>query len=109
MKHTWKSLFDTPLTLKGPKITLDPQCMHDQCLMDALIDTGTFDDTQLRDLNECRLELEATLISHIATACGNYITQQAWNGKQSVDRKEPHWIHTGKSPHKTSGTLGKMH
>ena len=93
VKHTWKCLSETPLSLKGPNITKPKERMFDQHIMDSFIAIGTPEE-YLPDINECRLHLGVTTLSNITTACGTYITQQAWDGKQSYDRKEQHWIRT---------------
>ena len=61
--------------------------------MDAFVAQG-YEDKELQILNDCRLHLKATLLSHICTARGTAIEQRAWAGKSSLTVKNPPWIGT---------------
>ena len=93
MKNTWEALQQTPLTLKGPDITIPPQRENDQWLMDVLLSIHTDDNTAIL-LNDCRLHLQATLLSDITSADGTTIDINCWEGRPSPNRKPEHWIKT---------------
>ena len=67
MKHTWECLDSTPLSLLGPPLQIPPLRQHDEFIMDAFVAQG-YEDAELQILNDCRLYLKATLLSHICTA-----------------------------------------
>ena len=92
-KFAWKWLSDSPLSLKGPTITVPMEREHDQYLMDVFASLGYADDA-LVALNDCRLYLQVTLLSHISTADRHRIEQRAWDGKDLFSRTDHHWIGT---------------
>jgi len=94
MKHTWEAISETPLTLKGEHITVPSQRQHDHHLTDAFVHHGyTGDD--LVALNDCRLYLTGTTtLADICTIEGLHITEAAWTGRVSSDRRTPDWINT---------------
>jgi hypothetical protein len=93
MKHTWEALSLTQLTLRGPNLGLPNERLHDVSLMDAFVAQG-FGEQCLITLNECRLYLGASHLSHISTACGSRIDQRCWHGKQHLSDMRPRLIHT---------------
>jgi len=82
MKTAWEHLDKTPLTLKGPKITVAPKRARDNHLMDMFIQHD-FDVETLHMLNECRPHLHATTAADVTEADGSAITQDAWEGKRT--------------------------
>ena len=69
MKHTWKHINETKLTLKGPSIVLPTQRAHDAHLMD-LLDMDNTSAEDLDSLMNIRFHLGVTRVSDIATADG---------------------------------------
>jgi hypothetical protein len=93
MKHTWEALSHTQLTLKGPQLGLPNEREKDESLMDAFVAQG-FDDKRLITLNECRIYLGASHLSHISTACGSRVDERCWQGKQHHSDMRSKLIHT---------------
>ena len=48
---------------------------NDASIMKTLYDLGKFEDWQLKQINRCRMNLQASTISDISTACGTTINQ----------------------------------
>ena len=84
-----------PLSLCGPSLQIQPLQQQDVFLMDAFVAYG-YEGKELQTLNDCRLHLKATLLSHICTARGNSIEPRAWAGQQSLTLKPPSWVGTYK-------------
>ena len=97
IKSTWKDMDETPLTLKGPSITLLPLRKKDVFLTDAFIEAG-YEGDDLITLRDCQLRLGVTRLSEIATANGAYTTEEAWKGQPSKIMRHQEWIKTCRLP-----------
>ncbi|MGL5935588.1 MAG: hypothetical protein ACRCZI_08185, partial [Cetobacterium sp.] len=100
MKNTWEALSKTPLSLRGPNIGLPNEREHDVSLMDAFV-AQQLDAKTLEKLNECRLYLGASHLSHISMACGKRIDPRCWKGKKHHADGRPSLIHTYRPTKKT--------
>ena len=90
MEFTWKALSETPLTLRGPDITVQPERQDDHYLMDSFV-AMNFSPDQLSSLNDCRMYLQATLLSHICSADGTMIDPYCWHGRSHHARRVSNW------------------
>jgi hypothetical protein len=93
MKHTWEGLSHTTLMLKGPNLSLPDEREGDVALMDAFVAQG-YDRAMLTCLNDCRLFLGASHLSHLSTACGARIDNRCWQGKHHLSDLRPKLIQT---------------
>ena len=94
MQFTWETLSATNITIRGPLPTIPLSRLHDIHLMDAFIH-HTHDTSILQELNDCRMFLQATTLSHISTADGHNIQHHAWYGTEpSLVQTPPSWPKT---------------
>lgn len=95
MKHTWESLSQTSLVIKGPPLAFPRRRQRDMFLMDAFVDMN-YDHDTLATLNECRLFLHATTLADICTADGKGVDTRAWLGQRIYSRRydDSRWIKT---------------
>ena len=89
MMHTWKDLWQAGMTLCGPLQAIPLLRLHDACLMDVFMSLDCFSHKELRTLRDCRMHLEVTRVSDVATADGTAIHFDSWQGKK-LDRGSPY-------------------
>jgi hypothetical protein len=82
IKSLWQFLSDTAISLHGQGPTLPLRRDNDLYLIQSFYDAG-FRGASLQALNRCRLYLQATTLSDIATGSGCSIMHWAWVGQQS--------------------------
>ena len=93
MKHTWKAIDSTQLSIKGPDLGIQGQRDKDISLMDAFV-AQNLDAPTLNILKECRFYLGATHLSHISSACGSRLDPRCWKGKPTRSTTLDRRIHT---------------
>ena len=96
---------------------------HDWHIMDAILQSGQFAPAAIQQLNYCRLYLQATTLSDIANAEGNYMDPHLVNGRlnhyassiqkwHKVNQSRPaeeHWKLWQEATKLWSTTDGKLH
>ena len=70
--------------------TLKPQCLQDKFLMEEFRQLHGIGSAELKRLNQCRLYLQVTLLSEIASADGKTITANYVGGTKSAHRRSTH-------------------
>jgi hypothetical protein len=93
MQFTWETISASPLSLRGPLRTIPPLRANDTHLMDAFI-AMKYDDATLITLNNCRMFLNATLISHISTVDGLRIDASIWKDCRPIRLASKGWPNT---------------
>ena len=95
IRHTWQSLSESPLVLRGSSLAFPRRRQRDIYLMDAFVDMG-YDTAELLMLNECRLYLHAYTLADIVTADGRAIDTSVWLGRRSYSCRyiASDWIQT---------------
>ena len=94
LEARWIASLRTSLTLADMHITTDitytvkPERHGDKHLMDWILETGKYDNTQLRILNCCRLHLHVTTISELLDAHGRNFLPHMFNCSR------PPWFNT---------------
>ena len=63
---------------------------HDTLLMTNVLGYSTNYDT-IHSINKCRLFLKALFLSDITEASGNYLLEEAWQGKQINTHRKENW------------------
>jgi hypothetical protein len=57
-----------------------PRRIADSHIMDAICESPKFTNADVRKINACRLFIQITLISDLATPCGKHIIQTYYSG-----------------------------
>ena len=94
VKHTWEAQSKTAITPRGVQLAVSPERPNDQFLMDVFLFSGLYNPDQIQQLQDCRLFLRVTTLSHICTADGTHIHPKAWNGRILTHRRRIPWINT---------------
>lgn len=99
MKQIWKFMHQHNLALYDLLPKLDPQCLHNMCLMSWVIQK--FDDpSHLHKINNCHQYLRVTYLSNITMANGfNVIPQAFWLQQTFHAPMSSHYTWPRASPH----------
>ena len=88
LTNTWEFLSSIHgVILYTTDQTLKPQCLHDKFLMEEFRKLHGIGSAELKRLNHCRLYLQVTLLSEIASADGKTITANYVGGTKSAHRR----------------------
>ncbi len=93
VKSTWHFLFTYGLTLTHD-INIPPLHLYDQPIM-QLIPMVKPSQLELACINRCWLYLRAYYVSDIADGSGTKISDDAWDGKRSVNNRAHSWPSQG--------------
>ena len=92
---TWEFLSENNLRMEDDCDDLRGCRENDVLLMEAFFEAG-YRTQKLRRLNLCRLFMNIVSLGEIATGCGWFIQQTAWEGSKDATRKSPYnWPNQG--------------
>ena len=70
-----------------------PQRKNDQCIMDIVISANTFKPYEIRQINYCRLYLQAITLSDITCAAGTHVRPEVRRGDKLITSSVSQWNH----------------
>ena len=109
LTNTWEFLSSiNGVILYTTDQTLKPQCQHDTFLMEEFRQIHGIGSAELKRLNQCRLYLQVTLLSEIASADGKTITANYVGGTKSAHRRSTlTWPRQPRPPPSKHGKIGR--
>lgn len=94
-RDTWKFMTDNKVTLDDNTSKIKYSRNGDLDIMEKFRENPEIPSSQMKQLNRCRMYIEAFSLSDIVTSCGKFIRNEAWNGRKcnnGHDRKNwPIW------------------
>ena len=81
-RNTWQFMTDNKITLDDNTAQIGYSRVGDKDLMEAFRKNALIPTSNLKQLNKCRMYIEAFTLSDISTSCGRFIRNEAWNGRK---------------------------
>jgi hypothetical protein len=76
---------------------------HDTYIMDSVISSNRFSDTEVLQINHCRMYLQAVMLSDLCLAGGRTLDRDMYNGVPGLRSSTSSWIHINQArPHPAS-------
>jgi hypothetical protein len=114
VESKWLQSFRSYLQHAGARIELDKdyvppiERVHDSHIMDLIVSSNQFTEPKIRQLNYCRLYLQALTISDITKANGRFLDTDMLHGVIQKHSSSSRWHHvTQEKPHARSWQLWK--
>ena len=82
MENTWSFMSTNKVKLDEGTATVGLLRNNDITLMEAFRQHPKIPQSNLKQLNRCRIYIHAFTLSDITTSCGKYIRQEAWHGRK---------------------------